>query len=402
MNIKLMRSIDYWLGVPLCFLLRLMDCVIRLIPIKKKEGVPAKILFIKLSEMGSIILSYTLIKRVKEEYPHSDIFFLTFKKNKPLVQILGIVGSANILTITEDSPGKFILDTLRTIIRMRKEKMDTSFDLELFSRFTAILTYLSGADKRIGFYRYHFEGLYRGNLLTHNIQYNPLIHISKAFLCLSQTIKLDRKSTPELGKRIDDREIIIPRFNPSEESITQIRHRLSSLGVEEGARLLLINPGEGVLSAREWPLDNFITLSRRLLDDDRRNYIIIVGTEGVYKKAEELRRSIDDRRCLDLAGETTLFEILSLFHISEALIANDCGLAHIASLTPIKKFIIFGPESPQLYSPLGEDTWIIYSNLPCSPCLSAFNHRQSCCGDNRCLKVIETDEVYRLIKTHIQ
>jgi ADP-heptose:LPS heptosyltransferase len=149
----------------------MINCILRLLAFGKKENIiPRKILFIKLSEIGSIILLYPLLNRARKAYPEAEIFFLTFKKNKPLLQILD--PDCNILTIKEDSICSFILDTLRAIRKLRREKIDIAFDLELFSRFTAILNYLSGAAKKVGFYRYSMEGLYRGELLTHKVQYN--------------------------------------------------------------------------------------------------------------------------------------------------------------------------------------------------------------------------------------
>jgi ADP-heptose:LPS heptosyltransferase len=401
MSIELMRRIDYWLGIPLCFLLNVIDRILRFIVfVKKKKTIPQKILFIKLSEIGAIILAYPLIKQAKKEFPESEIFFITFEKNEPLFEILGIVSRPNILSIREKSLWLFILDTLLVLRRVRKEKIDIAFDLEFFSRFTAILTYLSKANKRIGFFSYNFEGLYRGNLLTHNIQYNPLIHISRSYFSLWQAIKTAKKVTPELGKKIEDKEIILPRFTSSEEARKRMWTKLKEFDIDEGARLFLVNPGEGSIPLREWPIENFIALSRRLLEDGK-NYIIVVGIQGVSGKAELLCKSVNNKRCLDLTHKTTLSEILNIFNVAVALITNDCGLAHIASLTSIKKFVFFGPENPQIYSPLGENTWIIYSNFPCSPCLSAFNHRNSACKDNKCLQIIKPDEVYRLIEQNL-
>lgn len=401
MTTKLMRHIDYWLGIPLCLLLTGIKYIKKFIAFKKKKTtIPQRILFIKLSEMGSIILGRPFINKIKNEYLKTEIYFLTFEKNKSLFEILDGVPYCNILTIREEKIHLFILDTLRVIKKIRREKIDIVFDLEFFSRFAAILTYLSGAPKRIGFHRYTMEGLYRGNLLTHKVQYNPLLHISKSYLSLWQTGKRDKKTTPELKETIEDKEIFLPRFISSEEAKRQIWSKLKKLGIDERARLLLINPGEGNIPLREWPLENFIALVKMLLEDIA-NFIIIIGTQEIAEKAELVCSSVNNKRCLDLANKTTLSEVLSLFNISEALITNDCGLAHLASLTSIKKFIFFGPESPQIFSPLGDNARIIYSNLACSPCLSAFNHRRSACKDNQCLKRIRPDEVYELIRANL-
>jgi ADP-heptose:LPS heptosyltransferase len=402
MTIKLMRRVDFWLGIPLCFLLNGINYILKALTFKEKENTaPQKILFIKLSEMGSIILAYPLIEKAKKEYPSVGTFFLTFEKNRPICGILNIVPSHNILTIREDSIRLFIFDTLRAIKKIRKEKMDIVFDLEFFSRFTAILTYVSGAAKRVGLYRYSLEGLYRGNFLTHKVQYNPLLHVSKSYLSLWQVVKADKKTTPELKEKIDDGKFSLPILISSEKVKKQAWNRLRRLGIEEQARLWIINPGEGNIPLREWSLENFIILARRLLEEEK-NYVVVIGTQEASKKAQLLCHSVNNKRCLDLTNKTTLREALDLFNIADALITNDCGLAHLASLTPIRKFVIFGPESPQVYAPLGENSHIIYSDLACSPCLSAFNHRNSACRDNICLKRIRPDDVYEIVNKYIK
>jgi len=399
MKIDLMRKIDYWVGVPVCFLLTVVNYILKLLTFLKRERIGArKILFIKLSEMGTTILAYPLMNKLKRECPEAEMFFLTFKKNEGIFEILNIIPAGNVLAIREDSLGVFILDTLKAILRMRREKIAIVFDLEFFSRFTAILTYLSGAQKRAGFYRYSMEGLYRGNLLTHKVQYNPLLHTSKSYFSLYEVVRLKAKSTPELEDNIGDEEMVLPKYMPSEEIKTRMHAKLKDYGVEETDRLILFNPGEGSLPLREWPLENFIKLGRMLLEAGK-NYIIVIGTKEAIPKTELFCKSINDKRCINITGETTLPEVLCLFSIADMLIANDCGLAHLASLTPIKKVILFGPESPQLYSPLCENIRIVYSQLPCSPCVSAFNHRKSACKDNKCLKKIGVDEVFkRLLK----
>lgn len=399
MNIEIMRYADYWLGVPLCFLLSCFNSIFKTITFRPKpKNTVQKILFIKLSELGAIILSYPLLKRIKENYASAELFFVTFSRNKDIFCLLDeIIPDKNILVIRENNPGLIIFDTLKVITRLRREKIDIVFDLEFFVRFTAIITYLIKANKRVGFYRYGFEGLYRGTLLTHKMQYNPLIHISKNYLSLSQAVQEENKHTPELYTNIKDKEILFPRYISEKTPEEKLRIKLHALGIAAGKnKIFLINPGEGVLPVREWPLNNFTSLAKKILSGIN-NRIIIVGTEKTAQKAEILLTGINDPRCLSLIGQTDLRELMELFIKSEALISNDCGLAHLAMLTPIKKFIIFGPESPRIFGPLDENSRVIYSNWPCSPCLSVLNHRKSVCKNNKCLKVIQPDDIYALI-----
>ena len=88
-------------------------------------------------------------------------------------------------------------------------------------------------------------------------------------------------------------------------------------------------------------------------------------------------------------------ELITLFHSASLLITNDGGPGHFASLTPIPTIIFFGPETPALYAPLDEKSVSLYVPLPCSPCLTAYNHRNSPCdGNNACLQAIGPEEVF--------
>ena len=395
MTIDFMRRLDYWVGIPLCFLLTLVNLILRLFSSEKTgHNAPKKILFIKPSELGGILLSDPLMHQVKKEYPKAEIFFVIFAANKPLFDVLDHVPGENVITICDRSFPGFIRDVVKAIFRLRKEKIDASYDLEFFSRFTAILSYLSGASKRIGFYRYTFEGLYRGGLLTHKIQYNPHVHIADLFLSMGLVLKDPKKDTPEYIPDLDHVETALPQFIPIDDQKKKVLKKLEELKVPSSSRLFLVNPGEGRLPLREWPLDNFIALVRRLLENGN-NYVVLVGTDECFYKAEKLlQEALQDKRCIDLSGKTSIQELLTLFTMADALITNDSGLAHLASMTEIQQFVFFGPESPRVFSPLGNNVSIFYSSLPCSPCLSAYNHRKSACRDNKCLQAISFQEVY--------
>ena len=98
---------------------------------------------------------------------------------------------------------------------------------------------------------------------------------------------------------------------------------------------------------------------------------------------------------IDLTGYTrSVAELLALFHVARLLVTNDGGPGQFAALTPIWTVMLFGPETPALYAPLTPKCHSFYSQWPCSPCLTAYNHRNSFCdGDNQCLKVIAPEAV---------
>jgi ADP-heptose:LPS heptosyltransferase len=78
------------------------------------------------------------------------------------------------------------------------------------------------------------------------------------------------------------------------------------------------------------------------------------------------------------------------------MVTNDSGPAHFAAASGLPTIVLFGPETPDLYRPLGNST-AIYAGLACSPCVSASNHRKSACDNNVCMSAISVDEVFRAV-----
>jgi ADP-heptose:LPS heptosyltransferase len=401
MNVDLVRKIDFWMGIPACWLLTVARFLLR--PFNKKSfQSPKKFLFMELSEMGSAILAYPTMQALKKRFPEAELFFLIFQKNRASVDILKTIPPENVLVINEKSLFSLIADVLKVIRRMRKEKIDCVFDLELFARVTALLTYLSGAPIRVGFHKFRMEGLYRGNLHTHKIQYNYQQHISKSFLSMINVLRYPLKDWPAMDEVITDQEVERASYQITESGRTHLLEKLKGFfpGISPEHKLILFNPSAGEIPIRAWPVENYIELGKRILKDPQ-NVIILMGAGADWEATNQVHQALDQERCIQFTGQTTFPELMDLFSVSDLLITNDSGPAHFASLTAIRNFVFFGPETPRLYKPLGETTHILYSDFPCSPCLTAFNHRNTPCKNNKCLQVILVEEVYNLIKVHL-
>ena len=183
-SVNTMRAIDHWVGVPLCAIVSPFVAVVDGIKNVFSRGpeTPKKLLFIELSEMGSAILVDPAMRNAQAR--GAEIFFLIFKSNRASLTLLNTVKPENIFTIDSSSLSGLIKDTLRFLVLARYHRIDAVIDLELFSRFTALLTGLCGARKRVGYHIFHGEGLWRGFMLTRKVHYNPHIHITKNFLAL--------------------------------------------------------------------------------------------------------------------------------------------------------------------------------------------------------------------------
>jgi ADP-heptose:LPS heptosyltransferase len=102
-------------------------------------------------------------------------------------------------------------------------------------------------------------------------------------------------------------------------------------------------------------------------------------------------------RSICLAGQTTLRQLLVVYGLSEVLVTNDSGPAHFASLTEIDVVALFGPETPLLFAAPGPRNHVLWADLACSPCVNAFNNRQTACRDNVCMKTIAVDQVFETV-----
>jgi len=214
MNVDTMRKVDYYVGVPLCFLLSIFYWIFYLF-LWKKRVTPKNVLFIELSEMGSAILVDPAMRKLQAG--GVNLFFLIFEKNKPSLQLINTVEEKNIRTIREDSFFHLTLDTLTFFFWSYREGIDTIIDLELFSRFTALLTSFCAGKNRVGFYSFHNEGLYRGNFLTHRVAYNPHIHITKNFIALVNATLSDKKEIPFSKTLVEKSEMRLQQVQIPEE-----------------------------------------------------------------------------------------------------------------------------------------------------------------------------------------
>ena len=397
MKVDTMRVIDHYVGVPLCFLLKLVFKVKELI-FRPKEKQPENVLFIELSEMGSAILADPAMRWLKDQ--GKTLHFVIFEKNAASLKLLNTIPEERIFTIRPDSLFTLAYDSLRFLAWCRQRNIDTTIDLELFSRFTALLSRLSGAVNRTGYDGVHEEGLYRGNFLTHPVMYNPHHHISLNFMALVQAC-LGEKGQPYQRKLLDQNNIELARAEVDEQLKQSVLSKLVDLKPDfstDKYRVMLVNPNASdLLPQRRWMRDRYASVISRVLDEYQDILVVITGAPAEKAGAEELKQMVGHERCVNSAGAFTFAELVPLYSVSFVMLSNDSGPPHFASVTDLKTFVIFGPETPELYGALGNST-PIYAGLACSPCVSAGNHRKTTCFDNQCLKAISVDEVIDTMK----
>jgi ADP-heptose:LPS heptosyltransferase len=360
---------------------------------------PKKILLIKMIEQGATVLAYRAIARAVEVVGRENVYFWVFEENRFIFDLLGLVPRENVLVIR--TRGKFLLlwDLLRTAWQARRLGIDATVDMEFFSRASAILAFLTGAKKRVGLHRFTSEGPYRGDLLTHRVQYSPYIHTAAAYYLLVEALLEDPAQRPLMKTPLPAIDFKAPRFEPAQDELDKVQATLDRLaGRAVKGPIVLLNPNASdLLPLRRWATDRFIKLGQRILAEHPEATIAITGAPSEQATAQAIASQIGPN-VLTLAGHTTLRELIVLYTLADVLVTNDSGPGHFSSLTDIHSIVLFGPETPAVFGPLAGNARVLRADIACSPCVNPFNHRFSPCNDNVCMQMITVDQVYNLVE----
>jgi len=396
MKISSMRKADRWLGVPVCFVLsiaRLLGAVFGRGPRQLQ-----RILFIKLAEQGSTVLAAGAIRRAVELVGAENVYFLVFQENRFILDVMELIPWENVYAIPSGSLFSTIGGAISAVRAMRRAKIDTAIDLEFFARSSAILCYLSGAGRRVGFHAFFGEASYRGDLMTHRLSFNGQLHASEVFRMMVDAATAPAEQLPTLDC-LPMQDGVAPVFKASAQEVNEVKELLRQEAGGKISRLILLNPNcSDLLPLRSWPADRYVELAKRLLAARSDLHVVFTGGPAEAAATQKLAMSVASPRVISLAGKTTLRQLLVLYGLAEVIVTNDSGPAHFASMTPVDVVVLFGPEAPRLFAARTPRNHVLWAGIACSPCVNAFNDRQTACRNNVCMQRITVEQVVDEVK----
>lgn len=401
MKVSTMRRIDAWIGVPLCLLASGLLAVVRwLFKPSVAADKPKSVLIIKLSEIGALITLGPAMRSLTELVGRSNLYFLTFGESLRLLEILDYVPRENIFILRTDSLMHLVWNALGGLRRIRSKRIDCSADLDFFSRATALIGWLSGCRRRVGCHAYFGEGPYRGDLLTHRVKFNPHVHVSQMFEIMAKAVEKPAGDFPRIEFIPNPAEAPRERFKPTDAELASVQRTLAEVGAGPQDTLILLNSNisdREAIPLRKWSDERYVELAKLILAGIPNSFVLLTGAPKEAETIAKLEASVGQAHCRSVAGKTTLRELLTLYGKSAMIVTNDSGPAHFATLTDIEIVVLFGPESPLLWRPLGNRVRVIYRGIACSPCFSVYNGRQSMCRRNLCMDIAPA-EVYEVVR----
>ncbi|MCX7910233.1 MAG: glycosyltransferase family 9 protein [Endomicrobia bacterium] len=387
MKFYLMQQIDKIVGPYICSILTIYENFLHFLKLKNKKEFnlkdDSKILVLKFWGMGSIILAIPGIKEIKKFFPKSKIYFLTLLRNKEIIEAYSDIIDEGIFLDIDKGFINFFKDVFKVIIKMRRLKLDLLIDLEFFTRFSAIISYLSNAKNKAGFASWE---VWRGFLHNITVPFNRYWHVKKNF------INLIFKA---VGKEINfEIKLVPPSF------INYYNYKKFDF-IDKP--YICINPNSGELALeRRWPLENFIRLIKNILNEWE-GYIILLGSKKEKEYVEKILKSIKSSKIKNLAGSLSFNDLVLVISKSALLITNDSGPLHLAAALDVSTISFFGPETPLLYGPIGNRHFIFFKNLDCSPCINVHTGKIVRCikTSPECMSKITVEEVWEVVKNKI-
>jgi heptosyltransferase-2 len=343
---------------------------------------PRNILVIKLVGLGDTVLMLTPLARLRREFPDARITVLV----TPLS--VGILTSQPSVdeTIVYDVFGKDrgISGILNMVRALRAGEFDCVMDFEQHFQMTSIVTYLTGAPRRIGFY---YTGSPRKGLFTDPVFLNPDGHMVDAYMALLGPLGIESGRVEELQA------ISVPA-----EDVAAVDEWLAGHGIGPDDLLVGIHSGSGIRApVRRWGVEKFAEIIRRLSNEGGATVVLTGGSEECARVREIIDLAGVDRS-YSASGEFTILQTAALMKKCDLFISNDTGPLHISAAMGTATVGLFGPNSPTRYAPVGLDNISIFKDVHCSPCVHIHEGRVDDCSDGICIKQITVDDVWGAVQ----
>jgi heptosyltransferase-2 len=333
-----------------------------------REGVK-NILIRGTNWIGDVVMTLPAIAAVREAYPGARVSILV----KPWVADLLRISPDVDEVLVYERPG--VHQGLGGLLRLAGELKDRRFDMAILLQNAieaAIIAWLARIPVRAG---YSTDA--RGLLLTHAVKRSDEIlqvHQTHYYLEMLRALGLEAP-----GK---DTRLMI-----GEEEKTLADRILQTRGIAGASILIGMAPGAAYGPAKRWYPERFASVADRLIENFSAK-VLLFGSAGDRDTAASVQGRARNA-LVDLTGETSLREAISLIARCRLFVTNDSGLMHVAGALGVPTVAVFGSTNPRTTSPVGRKSIVITKNVPCSPCL-----KETCPTDFICMDLITADEVY--------
>ena len=328
-----------------------------------------KILIRSVNWIGDAVMTTPALSVIREHFPFAEITVLA---NQMVSQLfLHHPGIDTIITFDRQGKHHGVAGRLRLATELRKQQFDLAIILPN-SFDSALVPWLAGIPARIG-------TCSDGRTMLLSGRYNAAkdattCHEVEYYLNLMEYFGITGKLTP-----------LHLSVTSTEESAASAL--LTKHGIKANDFVLGINPGASYGSAKRWYPDRFAQVARRLADQWSAK-VVIFGGPGETAISADIDHRLEGT-ALNLAGKTTVRELMALIKRCNFFITNDSGPMHIAAAFDVPLVAIFGSTDHTGTSPYNSRSVVVRDNtVECAPC-----KLRECPTDHRCMTAISEESV---------
>ncbi|AWO81417.1 MULTISPECIES: ADP-heptose--LPS heptosyltransferase RfaF [Serratia] len=304
-----------------------------------------KILVIGPSWVGDMMMSQSLYRTLKAEYPSAEIDVMAPAWCRPLLARMPEVNQALAMPLGHGALG---LGERRRLGRaLRANRYDRAYVLPNSFK-SALVPFFADIPQRTG-----WRGEMRYGLL------NDVRVLDKAAFPLMVQRYVALAYDKGRIQRADDlpQPLLWPRLQVSDEEIADTT---AAFNLTDSRPIVGFCPGAEFGPAKRWPHYHYAALAQRLIESGYQ--IALFGSAKDHEAGEQIRAALqEDARdfCLNLAGKTQLEQAVILIAACRAVVSNDSGLMHVAAALNKPLIALYGPSSPDFTPPLSDKARVI-------------------------------------------
>lgn len=337
---------------------------------------PERILIVRLSAIGDVVLATGLIPALRRRWPHAHIAWLTETRTAPLLE--GLPGLNEVIVWPRGQwealwQARRLLPLFQAVRRFRHDLRQRRFDLSIDAQGllkSAILARMAAAPRRLV-----VQPREASHWLATEAIRVPGVQTSTATEELSPEL---RELVRHLGGAPEDFRLALA---PPPQAQAQAAAMLVTCGVSGRYAVLAAFTTR---AQKHWFDERWVELADHLA----RAGLTPVLLGGPSDRTHAQAICQPGSRIVDLTGRLSLVESAALVAGAALVVGVDTGLTHMGSAFGIPTVALFGSTRPYLRYH-GGPTRVLYHKLPCSPC-----HRQpSCNGRFDCMRALTVGEV---------
>ncbi len=327
-----------------------------------------KIVVIKLGAAGDVILVTPSFRMLRRRFPKAFMALVVDKALSGLVSASGHFDEVIPVDRKKMSRPGYLLKLAK---KLRQEGFDICVDFQN-TKWTHLLAFLAGAGQRYGFARGRMAFL--------------LNRPDRGFDSAEPPVKHQFRLLSKLGVTAYDDSL---ELIPAEDSEQRAQMWLAAPEGKPPRTIGLVIGSSPAWPTKRWPLEFFEELAERLIRKDATR-VVLIGSPEDARLAENFR-GLESDKILNLTGQTTLEDLISVVQRLDVLVTGDTAPLHVAAATRVKIVSLFGPTDPRRHMPPAADAVVLARHLACQPCYSGQ------CKNSEplaCLRKISVEEVY--------